>query len=73
MGYLAALTRQGKSVLVITHDERLVLEFADRIVYLKDGRIVADGGYTPKAVRTGIRTEARYSCSHRTRRERDRA
>jgi len=73
MGYLAALTRQGKSVLVITHDERLVLEFADRIVYLKDGRIVTDGGYTPMAVRTGVRTEARYSCSHRARGERDRA
>jgi len=73
MGYLAALTRQGKSVLVITHDERLVLEFADRVVYLQDGRIATDGGYTLNAARTELRAEAQCSCLQRARGERDRA
>jgi putative ABC transport system ATP-binding protein len=40
MRILADLARErGRSVVVVTHDTRLV-EFADRIVHLRDGRVV---------------------------------
>jgi energy-coupling factor transporter ATP-binding protein EcfA2 len=43
MGYLRDLKRTGKAVLLITHDDKLVCRFAERIVLLEEGRIIADG------------------------------
>ncbi len=40
---LEALERSGTSVIVVTHDLRDVLDLADRLVVLADGRIVRDG------------------------------
>jgi energy-coupling factor transporter ATP-binding protein EcfA2 len=51
MEYLAGLRSAGKSVLVITHDERLVRRYADRLVHLLDGRIAADLECQPIRVR----------------------
>jgi len=43
MGYVQALSRQGVGVLLITHDYKLVHHYADRVLLLQGGRIVADG------------------------------
>jgi len=43
MDFLAQINRQGTSVLLITHDYKLVCRYARRIVVLQDGQIVADG------------------------------
>jgi biotin transport system ATP-binding protein len=45
---LAALSRAGTSVIVVTHDLRDVLSLADRLVVLSEGRVVRDG--TPESV-----------------------
>jgi energy-coupling factor transporter ATP-binding protein EcfA2 len=63
MEYLAGLRSQGKSILVITHDERLVRRFADRIVYLRDGRIAADGVYRSLRAQGWSGARARCSCT----------
>jgi energy-coupling factor transport system ATP-binding protein len=42
MDYLLRLHREGQSVLLITHDERLVRRYAQRVVRLADGHIVSD-------------------------------
>lgn len=34
---------QGCTILMVTHDNR-ILDIADRIVYMEDGRLVSDGG-----------------------------
>ena len=38
MNELRELSRQGKAVVVVTHDPRL-RDFADRIVRIEDGKI----------------------------------
>ncbi len=43
MIFLQDLSRSGRSVLVITHDDKLVCRFARRVVHLEKGRIAADG------------------------------
>jgi energy-coupling factor transport system ATP-binding protein len=43
MDYLVYLHRNGQSILLITHDERLVCRYAQRIIRLADGQVVADG------------------------------
>jgi energy-coupling factor transporter ATP-binding protein EcfA2 len=43
MAYLRALTRRGMSVLLITHDDKLICRFAERIICLEGGRLTADG------------------------------
>ncbi|WP_336342801.1 energy-coupling factor ABC transporter ATP-binding protein [Halalkalicoccus ordinarius] len=40
---LAALSRGGTGVVVVTHDLRDVLSLADRLVVLSSGRVVRDG------------------------------
>ena len=35
--------QQGKSVIIATHDVELVAELADRVIFLSEGEIVADG------------------------------
>jgi len=48
MEHLRRLTLGGTSVLLITHDDKLVCRFADRIICLEEGRLSADG--TPRRV-----------------------
>ena len=43
MAYLVALNQQGKTVLIITHDYKVVCRYVRRILVLRDGRIIADG------------------------------
>jgi len=43
MEYLRRLARGGVSILLITHDDKLVCRFAQRILHLRDGRLCADG------------------------------
>jgi len=46
MDYLTELHNNGQTILLITHDDRLVCRYARRIVRLVEGRVVADG-YLP--------------------------
>lgn len=43
MDYLVALHHNGQTILLITHDERLVCRYANRVIRLEAGRITADG------------------------------
>lgn len=43
MDYLIHLYHSGQTILLITHDDRLICRYAQRIVRLADGRVVADG------------------------------
>jgi iron complex transport system ATP-binding protein len=38
------LAKGGKTVITVMHDVNLALRFAKRFVFMKDGKIVADGG-----------------------------
>ncbi|MFB6119987.1 MAG: energy-coupling factor ABC transporter ATP-binding protein [Halobacteriaceae archaeon] len=49
---LGALSAEGRSVVVVTHDLRDVASLADRVAVLGDGEIVADG--TPAALRDDL-------------------
>ncbi len=42
-GLLVSLAREGRTVAVVTHDVNLALAFADSIVLMKGGRIIAQG------------------------------
>ncbi len=42
MDYLVDLHHNGQAILLITHDERLVCRYADRVIRLEEGRITAD-------------------------------
>jgi energy-coupling factor transporter ATP-binding protein EcfA2 len=43
MDFLARLNERGQTILLITHDDKLVCRYAGRVVLLREGRIVADG------------------------------
>jgi energy-coupling factor transport system ATP-binding protein len=43
MSFLCHLNEQGTTILMITHDYKLVHRYADRVVLLHEGRVVADG------------------------------
>ena len=43
MDFLVALNKRGQTILLITHDYKLICRYAQRILVLEDGRIVADG------------------------------
>jgi energy-coupling factor transport system ATP-binding protein len=43
MDFLVSLTREGTSVLLISHDFKLVHRYADRVMLLRGGRIAAEG------------------------------
>ena len=43
MATLQALNRNGMTVVFVTHDCRLVAEYAERVVVLSDGAIIGDG------------------------------
>jgi energy-coupling factor transporter ATP-binding protein EcfA2 len=42
MDFLAALNRSGITVVMITHDMHLMLEYAERAVVFSDGRVIAN-------------------------------
>lgn len=52
MDHLDALSAEGTSVVVVTHDLRDLFERADRIVAFESGRVVADG--PPETVREAV-------------------
>lgn len=43
MEVMRELHHEGRTIVIITHDMNIVAEFADRMVVMADGRIVADG------------------------------
>jgi energy-coupling factor transport system ATP-binding protein len=43
VGVVQELTRQGRAVLLATHDVELVAEVADRVALLAEGEVVAEG------------------------------
>jgi energy-coupling factor transport system ATP-binding protein len=47
MNYLAGLNRAGTSILLITHDYKLVHRYAERVIVLEAGRITGDGRLRP--------------------------
>lgn len=55
MSYLQKLQKMGKAVLIITHDDKLVCRFAERIVFLEEGSIKADGIPLKRAGEQSIR------------------
>jgi energy-coupling factor transport system ATP-binding protein len=44
MDYMRSLADAGAAVTFITHDMRLVAEYADRCVAMSEGRIIFNGG-----------------------------
>jgi len=43
MDMLKSLNENGRTIIMATHNMRLVAEYADRVIVLIDGKIVADG------------------------------
>jgi energy-coupling factor transporter ATP-binding protein EcfA2 len=43
MEVMAELHRDGRTIVIITHDMNIVAEYAERVVVMAGGRIVADG------------------------------
>ena len=46
LSLLRELNHDGTTILVVTHDMQLVAEYADRMIVLAGGRVVADGTTT---------------------------
>ena len=44
MDLMKELHRNGKTIIVITHDMNLAAEYAERCVVMSDGKIILDGG-----------------------------
>ena len=42
MNFLDSLQKQGHTIVMITHDMQLMLEYSDRCLVMVDGQIVAD-------------------------------
>jgi energy-coupling factor transport system ATP-binding protein len=58
MEHLRALHRAGHTIVLITHDMKLVAEWSERMIVLQEGQVLADG--TPRAVfaRSGLLEQA---------------
>ena len=63
MGAVRRIADNGATVLAILHDLNLAAGFADRIMVMTRGRLVADG--PPNAVLTAERLSAWYGCTVR--------
>lgn len=48
MRTLVSLKNKGHTIVIITHDMRLVYEYCDRVIVMRDGEILLDG--TPRQV-----------------------
>jgi len=59
MDYMRSLADAGAAVTFITHDMRLVAEYADRCVAMSDGRIIFEGGPLELFSSPDVLTEAR--------------
>jgi energy-coupling factor transporter ATP-binding protein EcfA2 len=59
MDYMRRLADAGAAVTFITHDMRLVAEYADRCVAMSDGRIIFEGGPRELFSSPGVLTEAK--------------
>jgi len=55
---IADYVKQGGGALVVLHDIHMAARYASRLIWMKDGRILADG--TPAATLTSERLEAIY-------------
>ncbi len=44
MSFLEKLNQEGTTILLITHDYKLVYRYAHRVILMKAGRIIMDGG-----------------------------
>jgi len=65
MDFLSRLHEGGHTILLISHDEKLVYHYAERIIVMEAGRIVADGPPRPAhhaGPRKPVRS-ARFSAS----------
>jgi energy-coupling factor transport system ATP-binding protein len=58
---LRDLNAQGKTVIVITHDMRMVLEHANRVVVMSAGRILFDGAPGALVTQPALLSEARLT------------
>jgi energy-coupling factor transport system ATP-binding protein len=54
MNTLKSFTKKGHSIVIITHDMRLVYEFCDRVIVMSDGKKLLEG--TPNQVFSQIET-----------------
>lgn len=43
MELLGALNREGRTIIIVTHNMRLVAEYAERVVVMHSGRVILDG------------------------------
>jgi energy-coupling factor transport system ATP-binding protein len=57
--FIVQLQSQGKTVVIVTHDVEFVAECNPRVVLMKEGEIVADGG--GKEILTNLETLAQSS------------
>ncbi|HRN50620.1 MAG TPA: ABC transporter ATP-binding protein [Anaerolineales bacterium] len=58
---LRGLNQQGKTVIVVTHDMRLVLENANRVVAMSAGNVLFDGAPADLAGKAELLSEARLT------------
>ena len=58
MDFLKTLNRQGLTIIMITHDMHLMLEYCNRCVVILDGRKIYDGGCAEVLVDTGLVAKA---------------
>ena len=56
---LRELSLQGKGIVIITHSVELAAKYADRVVVLKKGRIIADGPPTEVLTNASVTEEAK--------------
>jgi len=67
--FLLQMNRRGSSVLLITHDAKLICRYAPRVLVLKQGRIAADGAprqpalacHAPRRGRSGSQEEVSHA------------